>query len=957
MLTVRLLGTFDVRHEGKTITITSRPAQSLFAYLILNAGASHRREKLAGMLWPDSLEETARDNLRHALWRMRKAFPSGASAQYVLANDLSIGFNASAPYWFDAAQVENLSEDASADELMAVLLEYRGELLPGFYDEWVVSEREHLSSTFEHHMARLMSLLQEEKRWLDILEWGEHWLKLGQRPEPAYRALMAAHAAKGDMSKVAGTFERCVKSLRELGIQPSEQTLALYERLKAGQETFETRSAITEEKKRKDSPRTNLPIPLTSFIGREREVEEVKRLLSTTRLLTLTGPGGIGKTRLAIQSASELVGAYRDGVCWVELLALTEPSLVPQAVAQALDVRETPTRSLTEALKSFLRERQMLLTLDNCEHLITACARLADDLLSSCVHLKILTTSREALGITGETTFHVPVLSFPMLADLSRFEHLGEFESIQLFAERAAAIRPDLALTRDTALAVARICHRLDGIPLALELAAARVKVLTLEEIADRLDDRFSLLTQGSRTALPRHQTLRATIDWSYELLSEPERILFHRLSVFAGGFTSEAAEAVTAGGEIDRSQIFPLLESLISKSLVMVHKPLPGGETESRYRMLETIREFAGQKLQEAGEEAELRARHVEFYAAFAERAQKGIYSAQQAGWFKRLDQEVDNLRAALDWHASSVSEQKRSGLRSVAQNQFLIISSLSLFWERGYRSEIIETLKKMLSLDAQNEPTAERATALDVGGFLLWSLNRLEEARASLEESIRIAEQLKDDSLLVWPLMYLGWTFWGLKEYERAREYLERSLSIARSLGESGKGAVAVAMAYLGDIPYAQGNLAEARKVYEEAISMLRDLGNPSMLSPSLRRLAYVEARETKFDKAVSLFNESLESNLQLGHQHGTIACLAGFAAIHLAKGNTEHAAVLYGCIENLLEQLGSTLLFTDTVEYERSVAHLRQRLDEQILSRAWSKGGKMTLDQAIELARKEL
>ena len=957
MLEVRLLGTFEIKHKKKLISIPSRSAQSLFAYLILNAGTAHRREKLAGMLWPDSLEETARDNLRHALWRLRKALGPAFSTQFLYSDDLAIKFERSSEYWLDAAALEQLSERASVDELISVLAEYQGQLLPGFYDEWVASEREHLDSIFEHHMARLMALLQKEKRWQEILDWGERWIKLGQRPEPAYRALMTAHAAKGDMSKVAGTFERCVKSLRELGIQPSDQTLALYERLKAGQETFETGPAITEEKKRKVSSRSNLPIPLTSFIGREREIEEVKRLLSTTRLLTLTGPGGIGKTRLAIQTASDLIGAYRDGICWVELSALTEPSLVPQAVAQALDVRETPARSLTEALKNFLRERQMLLTLDNCEHLITACARLADVLLSSCVHLKILTTSREALGITGETTFHVPVLSFPTLADLSRFEYLGEFESIQLFAERAAAISPDLALTRDNALAVARICHRLDGIPLALELATARVKVLTLEEIANRLDDRFSLLTQGSRTALPRHQTLRATIDWSYELLSEPERILFRRLSVFAGGFTSEAAEVVAAVGEIDRSQIFPLLESLISKSLVMVHEPLPGGENESRYRMLETIREFAGQKLQETGEEAELRARHVEFYAAFAERGQKGIYSTQQAGWFKRLDQEVDNLRAALDWHASSVSKQKRSGLRSVTQNQFLIISSLSLFWERGYRSEIIETLKKMLSLDAQAEPTAEKATALDVGGFLLWSLNRLEEARAFLEESIRIAQQLKDDSLLVWPLMYLGWTFWGLKEYERAREYLERSLTIARSLGESGRGAVAVAMAYLGDIPYAQGNLAKARKVYEEAISMLRDLGNPSMLSPSLRRLAYIEVRETKFDKAVSLFNESLESNLQLGHQHGTIACLAGFAAVHLAKGNTEHAAVLYGCIENLLEQLGSPLLFTDTVEYERSVAHLQQRLDEQILSRAWSKGGKMTLEEAIKLARKEL
>ena len=236
-----------------------------------------------------------------------------------------------------------------------------------------------------------------------------------------------------------------------------------------------------------------------------------------------------------------------------------------------------------------------------------------------------------------------------------------------------------------------------------------------------------------------------------------------------------------------------------------------------------------------------------------------------------------------------------------------------------------------------------------------MLWSLNRLPEARTFLEESIEIAEKLRDDSLLVWPLMYLGWTFWGLEEYEHARKYLERSLEIARSLNETG--AVGVAMAYLGDIPYAKGDLPEARKLYEEAILLLRTLQNPSMLAPTLRRLGYVELREREFDRAISLFHESLESNLQLGHQHGTIACLAGFAAVHLTKGNTDKAAVLYGCIASLLEQLGNPLLFTDTVEYEHSVAQLRQRLDDQILSRAWSKGGKMTLEHALEFARQGL
>jgi len=907
------------------------------------------------MLWPDSLEETARDNLRHALWRMRKGLGPDASPQCVHADDLTIRFEDSSDYWLDAAELAKLGENASSDELRAVLSEYQGELLPGFYDEWVVLEREHLNSRFEHHMARLLSLLQEENRWLDIFAWGERWIKLGRKPEPAYRSLMLAHAAQGDMSKVAATYERCMKSLGELEMEPSEQTRTLYERLKARQEPLETGpgTGLLAYEKRSESPKTNLPMPLTSFIGREREIEEVKHLLSSTRLLTLTGSGGIGKTRLAIQAAHELSQSCRDGVWWVELASLAEGGLVLQAVAQALGVREPSGRPLMESLIGFLREKQLLLVLDNCEHLISACAQLASDLLSRSAGLRILTTSRETLGITGEITLQVPALSFPVLANLSQLQNLQDFESIELFVERAASIQPELSLTPENVFAVTQICQRLDGIPLALELAAARIKVLPLEEIARRLSDRFSLLTQGSRTALPRHQTLRATIDWSHELLSEPERILFRRLSAFAGGFTLAAAEAVTAGGEIAPSQVMDLLQNLINKSLVGALRAAGQAERHGRYGMLETIRDYARRKLKEAGEEMEVRARHLEYFAVFAERAQKGIYSAEQADWFKRLDQEVDNLRAALDWPAEMNLPTKLAGARSVREDQFVIVRSISLFWERGYRSEIIETLDRLLNQDAGNPPTAEKARALDVGGFLLWSSNRLTEARSYLEESIRIADGLKDDSLLVWPLMYLGWTFWGLGEYDRARACLERSLVIARSLGEEGRGAVGVAMAYLGDIPYAQGNLTEARRLYEQAISLLRELRNPSMLTPSLRRLAYVGLREGKFDEALGLFSESLEWNRQLDHPHGTVACLAGFAAIHLARGNFETAALLYGCVENQLQQLGSPLLFTDTVEYERSISQLRRELPEEAFSEAQSKGAALTLEGSIEKA----
>src|SRR6266508_4353558 len=361
MLEVRLLGTFDIKYKKKSINITSRPAQTLFAYLILNAGTVHRREKLAGMLWPDSLEETARDNLRHALWRMRKALESASSVRFLNADDLTIGFERSSDYWLDTAALEKLSDNASADELMAVLSEYQGELLPGFYDEWVMLEREHLSSIFEHHMARLLSLLQDEKRWLDILDWGERWIKLGQKPEPAYRALMSAHAAKGDMSKVAAVYERCVKSLREFGIEPSEQTRALYERLKAGKENPETEPVVPVREKRKESLRTNLPVPLTSFIGREKEVEDIIKLLGKYRLVTLTGSGGVGKTRLAIQSSNRLLSRFKDGVWWVDLGGLSDPLLVGHEVAKAAGAREESNQPMIETLVKHFGSKQSLI--------------------------------------------------------------------------------------------------------------------------------------------------------------------------------------------------------------------------------------------------------------------------------------------------------------------------------------------------------------------------------------------------------------------------------------------------------------------------------------------------------------------------------------------------------------------------------------------------------------------
>src|SRR6266508_2132846 len=464
MLEVRLFGKFEVKYEGKSITISSRPAQSLFAYLILNAGTAHRREKLAGLLWPDSLEETARENLRHALWRLRKALESASSTHFLHADDVAISFKESSDYWLDAAELEKLSESASVDELMAVLSSYQGELLPGFYEEWVILEREHLYSIFEHNMARLMSLLQEENRWLDIFDWGERWIKLGQKPEPAYRALMSAHAAKGDMSKVVATYERCVKSLREFAIEPSEQTKELYEKLKAGKETPETVSGQTKLFAKETS--SNIPVPLTSFIGREKELKDIAKLLSSSRLLTLTGPGGVGKTRLVIQTANGLIKKFKDGVFWVGLVGLSDENLIPQEIAQSLNVREVSDMPLIEALKTYLKSKDILLVIDNCEHLIRACAQYAEQLLASCPKLKILATSIEALGLFNETTWQVPSLPLPEMQGSLSLKELQKFASIELFNERASNAKSGFVLNEKNARSVAQICQRLDGIPL-----------------------------------------------------------------------------------------------------------------------------------------------------------------------------------------------------------------------------------------------------------------------------------------------------------------------------------------------------------------------------------------------------------------------------------------------------------------------------------------------------------
>ena len=553
--------------------------------------------------------------------------------------------NPAFPLWVDALSLETQAEalfaaplpEASGVETVDLEL-YRGELLADFYDDWIIPLREHLRDLFLAALLRLAQAAEAEADYERAIDLAGLLLRHDPANEEGHRSLMRAYAATGRRAAALEQFARCKRSLRkELDVDPAPATVALYERIKREQAALPAPTVLT-----------NLPTPLTTFVGRKRLLAEIRAALQGGRLLTLTGPGGSGKTRMAIQVAGEAAGEYPDGVWWLDLTALADAALVPAALARTLGLQEAPGLTTINLLANYLRPRRLLLVLDNCEHLILACAQLAGDLLSACPRLTILATSREPLGIGGEAVWQVPPMQVPGRQAPDSPTALIEIESVRLFWERARAVSPHFELTAQSAPSVVQICRELDGLPLAIELAAARVKLLSPAQIAARLNDRFSLLTGGSRLAEPRQQTLRAAIDWSYDLLDEAERAMLRRLSVFAGGFTLEAAEAIWRDAAGQPSAL-ELLSRLIDKSLVSLEGEGPAQDATPRYRLLETICQYAAERLAEAGETESARQRHLAFYCALAEQSESAWYGPRQVAVADMLDRELDNYRAAL--------------------------------------------------------------------------------------------------------------------------------------------------------------------------------------------------------------------------------------------------------------------------------------------------------------------
>ena len=627
--------------------------------------------------------------------------------------------------------------------------------------------------------------------------------------------------------------------------------------------------------------RNNLPLQLTSFIGREHEISEARRLLRSARLLTLTGPGGTGKTRLSLQVATEMLAEFPDGAWLVELAPISQPALVLQAVAQTLALRAEAGRPLQQVLADHLRDKTELLILDNCEHLVEACAQLVELLLRGAPGLRILANSREVLGIAGESSYSVPSLSIPDLRHLPLLETLSQFEAVRLFMERAAAVRPAFALTEGNAQAVAQICQRLDGIPLAIELAAARVRALSVEQIAARLDDRFGLLTGGGRTAAPRQQTLRATMDWSYELLSEAERLLLRRLSVFAGGWTLEAAEAACAaeqgsGGE----EVLDLLTQLVSKSLVLSEQK-PGQETH--FRMLETIREYAREKLAQAGEAEAAQRRHLAYYLELAEAAEPELRGRAQLTWLNRLDRENDNLRAALSWALEI--EAAASALR--------LAGALQEFWDiRGYQPEGCRWLEAALSLpdiSGSLRRSAWRAKAL-LGVGVLAEGSQQAMAQSRLEESLSIYRELDDTAGAALTLTRMGYWHQPPSDSAKVLQQLEEALGLWTSVEDSwGIGKCLSVVGYVLDY---FGDHTKALEAYQRSALILRDQGDRSALMQALEFLGWCSWLDGDAARARVFLDETLAAYEELGNHLGIYAILHHLIFISAAQGNYTQA-----------------------------------------------------------------
>jgi non-specific serine/threonine protein kinase len=994
-----LLGGFRLERDGIEVRLPAQKSKALLAYLALHP-QEHPREHLAALFWGDSTDEQARGSLRVALNTLRK----GIHPDLILTDRETAQLNPAFALWVDAKEIGDWRLETGEERFLAPLemtslqslaFLYRGELLAGFYDEWIEPEREKYRAQYLDLLLRVVQEYRGASDYTNAIVYARKILETDRAHEPAHQHLIFLYAAQGDRTAALKQFEECAAALNEeLGVEPSAETIALAKKINQKPQAKSDAAA-----------QTNLPKPFTSFVGRERELEEIRALLgrgetfsetnapritaahenaSSLRALTLTGPGGSGKTRLAIQVGRGLLDSFSGGVWWVELAPLSDPLLVPQAVAKALGVPEEPHTPLVETLNNFLRARELLLILDNCEHLIDACALLVQSLLSNSP-VSILATSRESLNIAGEQLYPVAPLDVPRAALAAFAAQALEYSAVRLFVERARLADPRFELNESNVLPIVQICTRLDGIPLAIELAAARVKQLSVSEIAARLDSRFELLV-GTRTASPRQQTLRALIDWSYNLLDENEKSLFQQLAVFAGGWTLEAMEAVAKdnGGRIKKESshslsFFPQLASLVSKSLVVADT----GAGETRYHLLETIREYAREKLAQAGAETDTRKKHLAYFVQLAEDAAARMWGRESLSTLEQLERDHDNLRAALRfaWETGDMP-----GVVALA-------GALGFFWQlRNHLDEAESWFAKILEQNLAGISPRLRGPLYSSAGTIAWRKHDYARAEQLHRRALQEYELVQDAHGIAFSQNNLGIVASQMGRTEQSLEFLTQALSTARAHNDAQ--VIVYALNSIALLTLEPDSFQEIERLYGEAWRLAQRDGDAFSLAALGTNLAELMRNQGDYTRALSYVREALASARQVGEfsmlhmlvrEHGSILALLGrfdeanaalrealmlaqkqrdawamggafsrWAWYEALRGNPARAARLLGYTEMRLEQfVGAQLSPPQTVKLNQVVAELRETLGEERFRDEWARGRVMSEADALAFA----
>jgi predicted ATPase/DNA-binding SARP family transcriptional activator len=1029
-----LLGPPRLQRDGVPLQFDRRKVMALAAYLAMagleSEGRHLSRDSLVTLFSPDLEPSRARAVFRRNLSLLRRALED----EWLVADRKWVGTDPETDFWLDVDQFARLVHSCEThghprEEVCPRCLEalaeaaalYQGDFLEGFglrdsveFDDWQFFQAEELRQQLASVLERLARGHGVEGNHEAALPYARRWLALDPLHEPAHQQLMELYAQTGQRSAALRQYTECVRILDdELGLAPAEETTALYEQIRtmppAEAALILDLAEPTELPIRRASPRHNLPAQTTPFVGREKELVQIKQCLASHRLVTLTGSGGIGKTRTAIQAASEVVAEYPQGVWLAELAPVADPRMVPQAVAAVWDVREEQGRPLQVTLADYLREKTLLLVPDNCEHVIDASSQLVSYLLQRCPGLRILATSREALGVAGEFVTEVPPLSLPPTGPASRAALQGS-EAVRLFVSRAATALPGFELTDANAAAVVQVCRRLDGVALALELAAARVKALRVEQIAVRLDDAFHLLTGGSRTVLPRQQTLRATMDWSHALLSDAERACFRRLAVFAGGWTLEAAEGVCAGEGLETPDVLDLLAQLGNKSLVVIDRE-PGHE--ARYRLLETIRQYAWEKLQEAGEQEQRRAQHLEYYYKLAQEVEPKLYGAQQLEGLAQLDAEQSNIRAALEW---GLENRLEAGAQLAG----------ALFWNwhlRGRLADGYAWLQRALAVTSGGTK-ALRASLLSRVGHLAHEMRDVDRGVRYCEESIVLYRGIGDQEGLAYALTELAeFVFFDQADRERGRDLWKESLDLYQQAGNkwgcrhalAGLGlayameqpdyslacwqeslalarelgvpdGIAWALYGLGVHAFLRGDDERAMALFTEELPLSRAIRQPYLILESLFCMEMVALRQGKFEQAKALAREALEEeirrtglrvswrllglqfavspwrseallseNLALARESGDKLVIAhglfSVAALAWSLGQLEKAVRLYAAAA--AASGFAPPLPLERTDFDHTLTRTLIQLDETAFQEAWAKGSSMTAEQAVVYA----